>query len=785
MLFKNAQKNKKVNTASGIELIEVAVYRREKDTSILQRILIGILASASIFGILLTSFQWGLGTQVYSLMGLGIAVCSFLIFMQFNKRIELMMNVLVAAGMIIGVWIFRGVLRNGIVVMINRVITSINAADHRLWHEFAVSGTPRSQEADLKIAMFMSILLVSWLLAWIIKYTDTAALAILEGILIGSVLYFSCEIHILFAVFGCAACSGLWVMAASGYAGHMRPVMLVIAACMFCMGGILLAAEPGKDYESPVVMSIQEYITSRIEQIRYGTDTLPGGVFEKGLDTKNDEEVRMRVTVSGNDQKYEVYQPLYLRGFTGTTYETDRFRASDREIYAGSYLGMFDYLETLNFQPQYQVGRYLELDAAFDAASGRDKQCVNIAIENLDANRKYLYAPSGITKEGGSLLNGDVVYDTMLFAGGAFGQKEYSCQAWVTDSELQNGTVENLWMDHAEDYGASYEAFALGEKVYREFVYDTYLELPKELEKELESTDLDVLGGTTIGDVLQSVRTYLKTYATYDAGSDWTLEGRGLLSAFLEEEQSGNAMHFAAAGTLLFRMCNVPARYVEGYYLSEKILRTGESVYEVTDQNAHAWVEIYLDGIGFVPMEVTPGFYQSESVQPQSVDIQTMPTTHKAESVYEHAEAKVETKIRAGQILWMVSLILLGSAVAILIRRSILRRKWKNALAGEDSAMAVSAVCRYMEVLLQCIRLAPDFREADQLAEMLKSDLGADIAEGYIESIHIVRKIRFSEAPLTKAERVYLTEYLDKLKKTVWKVASRRQKVKISVWRGL
>ena len=64
-------------------------------------------------------------------------------------------------------------------------------------------------------------------------------------------------------------------------------------------------------------------------------------------------------------------------------------------------------------------------------------------------------------------------------------------------------------------------------------------------------------------------------------------------------------MHFASAGTLLLRALGVPARYVSGYIAD---VTAGETV-DVPDQNAHAWVEIYLRGYGWYPVEMTPGLH--------------------------------------------------------------------------------------------------------------------------------------------------------------------------------
>jgi transglutaminase-like putative cysteine protease len=78
-------------------------------------------------------------------------------------------------------------------------------------------------------------------------------------------------------------------------------------------------------------------------------------------------------------------------------------------------------------------------------------------------------------------------------------------------------------------------------------------------------------------------------------------------------DKEGYEIHFATLATLLLREAGIPARYVEGYYLSSKdtniYTKMKSIVFDIPDSYAHAWVEVYMDGIGWTPVEVTPGFY--------------------------------------------------------------------------------------------------------------------------------------------------------------------------------
>ena len=100
----------------------------------------------------------------------------------------------------------------------------------------------------------------------------------------------------------------------------------------------------------------------------------------------------------------------------------------------------------------------------------------------------------------------------------------------------------------------------------------------------------------------------LYVLADYDPNTPVTPEGEDFVRYFLEESHRGYCMHFASAAVLLFRTAGVPARYVSGY--SAQIEAGGTS--KVKDSSAHAWVEIYQEGYGWYPVDVTPPYEEEQ-----------------------------------------------------------------------------------------------------------------------------------------------------------------------------
>lgn len=174
--------------------------------------------------------------------------------------------------------------------------------------------------------------------------------------------------------------------------------------------------------------------------------------------------------------------------------------------------------------------------------------------------------------------------------------------------------------------------------------------------------DTQGFGGTQEEIIIQ-ISDYLSDNFEYSLNPGTTPSGEDFVIDFLKDKKQGYCVHFASAACLLLRSMNIPARYVEGYcfdiqniddatvfdftdrypgfellnkeqldsvrniknnnisYIKEGTEKTGNmidlysgySLYDVytpveidiTDANAHAWVEIYIDGFGWVPYEFT------------------------------------------------------------------------------------------------------------------------------------------------------------------------------------
>ncbi len=75
------------------------------------------------------------------------------------------------------------------------------------------------------------------------------------------------------------------------------------------------------------------------------------------------------------------------------------------------------------------------------------------------------------------------------------------------------------------------------------------------------------------------------------------------LVEFLEGSKLGYCQHFAGSMALMLRLLGIPSRVAVGF--TSGTWRDG--VWTVTDHDAHAWVEVWLAGYGWLPFDPTPG----------------------------------------------------------------------------------------------------------------------------------------------------------------------------------
>jgi protein-glutamine gamma-glutamyltransferase len=137
-------------------------------------------------------------------------------------------------------------------------------------------------------------------------------------------------------------------------------------------------------------------------------------------------------------------------------------------------------------------------------------------------------------------------------------------------------------------------------------------ELAKDMPQPLKGTDWGRLfrlsyrlshGLDTELAVVHRVENYLLQEGRYHYTTDVGTPGIEPLLEFLFHTHRGYCQHFAGAAALLLRVAGVPSRVVVGFATGEQV---DHDTWAVRDEDAHAWIEVYFPGVGWVPFNPTP-----------------------------------------------------------------------------------------------------------------------------------------------------------------------------------
>ncbi len=118
-------------------------------------------------------------------------------------------------------------------------------------------------------------------------------------------------------------------------------------------------------------------------------------------------------------------------------------------------------------------------------------------------------------------------------------------------------------------------------------------------------------------DAAVAIETHLRSSAfTYTLTPPQAPDGTLPIIDFLTHSHKGYCQYFASAMAALLRAEGIPSRIVNGYANGTRtsVDAKGDTVYTVTSNDAHSWVEAYFPHYGWIPFEPTPpsqlGYYQ-------------------------------------------------------------------------------------------------------------------------------------------------------------------------------
>src|SRR2546421_12122618 len=112
-------------------------------------------------------------------------------------------------------------------------------------------------------------------------------------------------------------------------------------------------------------------------------------------------------------------------------------------------------------------------------------------------------------------------------------------------------------------------------------------------------------GATNPFDKVMALTKYLQDRYRYTLDLPRVPGGRDPVDCFLFDVKTGYCEQFATAEALILRSLGIPARLATGYATGDYDPILNQAV--VREHDAHAWVEVWFPGHGWVPVDPTPG----------------------------------------------------------------------------------------------------------------------------------------------------------------------------------
>lgn len=133
-----------------------------------------------------------------------------------------------------------------------------------------------------------------------------------------------------------------------------------------------------------------------------------------------------------------------------------------------------------------------------------------------------------------------------------------------------------------------------------------YMQLPLELPERVGELARQITAGaTTEYDRVAAVQSWIRRNTTYDLDVPTDPAGVDSVDHFLFVTRTGFCEQIASSLAIMLRTLGIPTRLVTGYGPGERNPLTG--YFEVKQSDAHAWVEVFYPGIGWVPYDPTFG----------------------------------------------------------------------------------------------------------------------------------------------------------------------------------
>ena len=496
-----------------------------------------------------------------------------------------------------------------------------------------------------------------------------------------------------------------------------------VSAASFLIVGVIVAGIAAISLQTGTMQSLSQSAKDSLHHWRYekAEEVLPEGNLSEPVTKTESTDTVLSVMA-------DTAQTLYLRGFVGDSYENDVWSALDEEA-AAEEKDLFYWLHQSGFYPQSQLASAARLMGNYQSGS--------VSVQNLVGCSLYRYEPCTILPERAGLAKNRIQPSTVETSG-LRGERGYS---YETVSDVQTLLPELL--DFLQnDTSDGVKSYLQMESAHREFVYSYALTVPAEFRAQLGAVLDSCCESYGPADSLTKEQAQTAALAFLELCFD----GSGDIALPLTDTADGTTYQYATVAALALRYYGIPARYVEGY-----TVKTAENEPTSVDANAAgAWAEVYQDGIGWLPLALTPGLEDLSAEQTES-GIKPVgagkegngdgPRVTEGQEL-EQDDAELDdsedntpdggqrTGLLHKPAFWiiLIAALLLLLLAAILIRHAVILKKRNEAFMQEDPSAAAACLFTDCASLLAAMGLKRGTGSMLELCETAKEQLGEDYA---------------------------------------------------------
>ena len=496
-----------------------------------------------------------------------------------------------------------------------------------------------------------------------------------------------------------------------------------VSVASFLLVGVIVAGMAAISLQTGTMQALSQNAKDTLHHWRYekAEEVLPEGDLSEPVVNTESTDTILSVTA-------DAAQTLYLRGFVGDSYENGVWSALDAQT-AAEEKDLFYWLHQSGFYPQSQLATAARLMGNYQSGS--------VSVQNLSGCSLYRYEPCTILPERAGLTK-NRIQPSAVETNGLRGERGYSYEV-VSDAQTILPELLDFLQNDTSDGVKSYLQM---ESAYREFVYSYALTVPAEFRAQLGAVLDQCCESYGPADSLTKEQAQTATLAFLELCFD----GSDTIALPLADTADGTTYQYATVAALALRYYGVPARYVEGYTVKAA---ENEPV-NVDASAAGAWVEVYQDGVGWLPLALTPGLEDLSAEQTESGikpvgagkegngDGPRVTEGQELEQDNAEPDNSEDNTPDGGQrtgllhkpVFWILLVvgILLLLLAAIIIRHAVILKKRNETFTQEDPSAAAACLFTDCAALLAAMGFKRGTGSMLELCETAKTQLGEEYA---------------------------------------------------------